>query len=116
MFLKYPNEVQNELLFHLLSKAKDTEIGKQYDFSSISNYRTFSERIPISSYEDYQGVIRAYGDTFTICEGIDENLSYYPNCKNKLFEVTIKGEDCRDFPNGQLFLISNGTYYDLGGV
>lgn len=57
LFLKYPNEVQNELLFQLLSKAKDTEIGRQYDFSSITNYRTFSERIPISSYEDYQDVI-----------------------------------------------------------
>lgn len=57
LFLKYPNEVQNELLFHLLSKAKDTEIGKKYDFDSITNYNTFSERIPISSYEDYQNVI-----------------------------------------------------------
>jgi len=57
LFLKYPNEVQNELLFQLLSKAKDTEIGKQYDFDSITNYNTFSERVPISSYEDYQDVI-----------------------------------------------------------
>ncbi|WP_425077629.1 GH3 auxin-responsive promoter family protein [Psychroserpens sp. S379A] len=57
LFLKYPNEVQNELLFHLLSKAKDTEIGKQYDFHSITDYKTFSERIPISSYEDYQNII-----------------------------------------------------------
>lgn len=57
LFLKYPNEVQNELLLHLLSKAKDTEIGKQYDFDSIANYKTFSERVPISSYEDYQNII-----------------------------------------------------------
>ena len=57
LFLKYPNEVQNELLFQLVSKAKDTEFGKQYDFNSITNYKTFSERIPISSYEDYQNVI-----------------------------------------------------------
>ncbi|WP_460219979.1 GH3 auxin-responsive promoter family protein [Psychroserpens sp. MEBiC05023] len=57
LFLKYPNEVQNELLFQLLSTAKDTEIGKQYDFSSITNYKTFCERIPISSYEDCQDMI-----------------------------------------------------------
>jgi len=57
LFLKYPNEVQNELLFHLLSQAKDTEFGKKYDFDSITSYQSFSERIPISSYEDYQEVI-----------------------------------------------------------
>jgi len=57
LFLKYPNEVQNELLFQLLSKAKGTEIGKTYHFDSIGNYKTFAERVPISSYEDYQNVI-----------------------------------------------------------
>ncbi len=57
LFLKYPNEVQNELLFQLLSTAKDTEIGRMYDFNSISSYEIFSERIPISSYEDCQEMI-----------------------------------------------------------
>jgi len=54
LFLKYPNEVQNELLDELIQTAKDTEIGKQYDFDSIKDYKTFSERIPISNYEGYQ--------------------------------------------------------------
>ena len=54
LFLKYPHEVQNELLFNLLKIAKDTEIGKTYDFASIDTYKTFSERIPIVSYEDIQ--------------------------------------------------------------
>jgi hypothetical protein len=57
LFLKYPNEVQNELLHQLIDIAKDTEIGKQYDFSSINNYRIFAERVPVSTYEDYQDVI-----------------------------------------------------------
>ncbi|RKE91894.1 GH3 auxin-responsive promoter family protein [Ichthyenterobacterium magnum] len=57
LFLKYPNEVQNELLLDLISTAKDTEIGKQYEFSSIKDYKTFAERVPVSSYEDYQDVI-----------------------------------------------------------
>ena len=39
LFLKYPNEVQNELLFSLIDIAKDTEIGKEHDFASIKNYR-----------------------------------------------------------------------------
>ena len=57
LFLKYPNEVQNELLFQLLTTAKDTEIGKKFDFSTIKSYKTFSERIPISAYEDYEHII-----------------------------------------------------------
>ena len=57
LFLKYPNEVQLELLHVLLETARNTEFGKQYDFSSIHNYETFKERIPIRSYEDYEEMI-----------------------------------------------------------
>ena len=57
LFLKYPNEVQEELLQNLLETAKDTHIGKQYDFASIKNYETFAERIPVSTYEGYQDII-----------------------------------------------------------
>lgn len=52
LFLKYPLEVQEELLVNLLQKAKNTEIGKQYEFSTIKNYIEFSKRIPITTYED----------------------------------------------------------------
>ena len=54
LFLKYPNEVQQELLSSLIDISKDTEVGKKYDFSSIKSYRTFADRVPISSYEDIQ--------------------------------------------------------------
>ena len=57
LFLKYPHEVQNELLMTLLTISKDTEIGKIYDFKSIRNYREFSQRVPVSTYEDYQNLI-----------------------------------------------------------
>lgn len=58
LFLKYPNEVQNELLLDLIEEAKDTEIGRSFDFASIENYEAFSERVPISSYEDYEHLIK----------------------------------------------------------
>ena len=57
LFLKYPNEVQLELLQHLIDTAKDTEIGRQYDFASIKDYDTFMERVPINSYEDIHSKI-----------------------------------------------------------
>lgn len=57
LFLKYPNEVQEELLMNLLATAKNTELGKKYDYASINSYATFAERIPISTYEELQPYI-----------------------------------------------------------
>ncbi|WP_339895884.1 GH3 auxin-responsive promoter family protein [uncultured Algibacter sp.] len=57
LFLKYPNEVQNELLLSLIDFAKHTEIGKQYDFSTMKDYKTFAERVPIKNYDGWQDCI-----------------------------------------------------------
>ena len=54
LFIKYPHEVQNELLKKLLQKARDTEIGEQYDFASINSYEDFAARIPLQQYEDFE--------------------------------------------------------------
>lgn len=57
LFLKYPNEVQEELLHNLLLASENTVIGKKYDFESIKSYQTFTERVPIASYEELQPLI-----------------------------------------------------------
>lgn len=57
LFLKYPNEVQEELLFNLIRSAEGTVLGKKYEFSSIKSYKTFSERIPVSTYEELEPLI-----------------------------------------------------------
>ncbi len=57
LFLKYPNEVQNELLLGLLDKAKNTEVGKTYDFSSIKSYADFNRNVPVTTYEDLEQTI-----------------------------------------------------------
>ena len=54
LFMKYPQEVQNELLQKLIDKAKDTEIGKKYNFNEIKNYTQFTDQVPITTYEDNQ--------------------------------------------------------------
>lgn len=56
LFLKYPIDVQDELLKGLIYKAKSTEIGNQYDFRSINNYQDFAERVPVTCYEDNQSL------------------------------------------------------------
>ncbi|MCM4164971.1 MULTISPECIES: GH3 auxin-responsive promoter family protein [unclassified Arenibacter] len=57
LFLKYPEEVQNEVLHQLLAFAEDTEMGRKYDFESIASYETFAERVPIVSYEEVEPMI-----------------------------------------------------------
>lgn len=54
LFIKYPHEVQNELLMNLVQRSKYTEVGKKYDFSSILTYQQFADRVPVSSYEDLE--------------------------------------------------------------
>jgi len=57
LFLKYPHEVQEELLFNLIKASENTQLGKKYDFSSMKSYTSFSERIPVSSYEELEPLI-----------------------------------------------------------
>lgn len=57
LFLKYPEEVQEEVLLQLLEFAEDTEVGRTYDFESIESYKDFKERVPIVSYEEIQPII-----------------------------------------------------------
>lgn len=57
LFLKYPHEVQEELLFNLVKAAENTQFGKKYGFGTIKNYNTFCDRIPISTYEDLEPLI-----------------------------------------------------------
>ncbi len=57
LFLKYPMDVQEELLLRLVAAAKRTELGKDYHFSSIKNYEDFVNKVPIQKYESIEPLI-----------------------------------------------------------
>ena len=57
LFVKHPIEVQEEVLYDLLSEARGTSIGRQYDFGSIKSYEVFAERVPIRQYESIEPLI-----------------------------------------------------------
>ena len=42
LFLKYPNEVQEELLMNLIRSSEETVYGKKHEYSSIKSYKTFA--------------------------------------------------------------------------
>ena len=52
LFMKYPVDVQNDLLKQLIQSASQTEWGKKYEYSSVDKLRVFKDRVPISTYED----------------------------------------------------------------
>lgn len=54
LFLKYPNEVQLEVLVGLLDNAVNTDFGKKHGFSDINSYKDFTEAVPLSKYEDLE--------------------------------------------------------------
>lgn len=47
-----PRQVQETCLAGLISKAKDTEWGRKYDFGSIRDVIDFQARVPVQNYED----------------------------------------------------------------
>jgi len=57
LFLKYPHEVQEELLMNLIRSAESTVVGKEYDFESMKSYATFAERVPVATYEELEPMI-----------------------------------------------------------
>ena len=100
LFLKYPNEVQEELLMNLISAAKNTVLGKEYDYASINSYATFAERIPISTYEELQPLIERtrQGEQNVFWESPIKwfaKSSGTTNAKSKFIPVSYEAlEDC----------------------
>jgi len=51
LFMKYPNEVQEEWFEQLLTRAENTEWGKKYGYKSITTLNEYKERVPIQTYD-----------------------------------------------------------------
>lgn len=98
LFIKYPIEVQEEILFGLLKSAENTVLGKKYDYSSIKNYNTFNERIPVSTYEELEPYIE---QTRQGAQNIfwNSNIKYFAkssgttNAKSKFIPVSSEALD-----------------------
>jgi len=51
LFMKYPYDVQDEVLKRLINTARYTEFGQKYAFDDLLNYEDFKRRVPIHTYE-----------------------------------------------------------------
>ncbi|MCE9537624.1 MAG: GH3 auxin-responsive promoter family protein, partial [Bacteroidetes bacterium] len=51
LFMKYPNDVQNECLRKLVTSAKDTDWGRFHNYKNIQNHEQFKSAVPIQDYD-----------------------------------------------------------------
>ncbi len=51
LFVKYPNEVQNEWFEELIQSARNTEWGQKYNYGKIENQNHFKESVPVQNYD-----------------------------------------------------------------
>ena len=131
LFIKYPIDVQQELLFRLIQFAKNTEFGKKSNFSAINNYTDFATKVPIQQYESIEPLIER-------CRKGEQNL-FWPtkikwfakssgttNAKSKFIPVSVEaienchlkaGKDmlCLYINNNEETTLFNGKALRLGG-
>lgn len=104
LFKKHPQEVQREVLFELLDKASNTEIGLKYNFRNIHTEKEFREQVPIQSYDDIKPTVERMmlgernllwpGETkwFAKSSGTTNDKSkFIPVSKDSLEDVHIRG-------------------------
>jgi hypothetical protein len=57
LFMKYPDEVQEEWFTSLVNDSMNTQWGKKYDYRTIENVNQFKERIPVQNYDSLKPYI-----------------------------------------------------------
>jgi len=131
LFMKYPNDVQQEWFNQLVSNAEDTEWGKKHHYKSIKNVAQFKERVPIQTYDTLKPYIERMlkGEQnvlwpseirwFAKSSGTTNDRSkFIPVSEESLEECHFKGGKdmltiyCNNRPDAQLF---TGKGLTLGG-
>lgn len=131
LFMKYPHDVQKDVLSNLIDIGKHTLFGKEHFFDSIESYADFVDRVPIRTYEELFPYIEQTRkgeesilwptkvNWFAKSSGTTNAQSkYIPVSKESLEECYFKaGKDmlsfyCNNFPNTQIF---DGKGLMLGG-
>jgi hypothetical protein len=130
LFMKYPQDVQDEWLRKLVKTARDTQFGTKHHFGSIASYKDFREQIPLQDYESLKPLIetvrRGQHDVlwpgeikwFAKSSGTTDKSKFLPVTKESLDGCHYNGGrdmvtlHCVNNPETQLF---TGKNLALGG-
>ena len=131
LFIKYPQDVQDELFGNLIKQAQDTEWGKKFGYESIRDQEEYKNRVPIQDYDSLKPYIERmlqgeqnilWGSEikwFAKSSGTTNDRSkFIPVSQESLEECHYKGGKdllaiyCNNRPNAQIF---SGKVLTLGG-
>ena len=129
-----------ELLKKLLNDNKETEYGKKYNFASICNISDYQQRVPLTTYDDYEtyidrmtehgerNLLTAYPVVFYASTSgtsgspkkipvTDKGLSVFQNhsatIQFAVFSEFYKNTKWKDFHNGAIFLLLSLSHEPL---
>ena len=129
-----------ELLKKLLNDNKETEYGKKYNFASICNISDYQQRVPLTTYDDYEtyidrmtehgerNLLTAYPVVFYASTSgtsgspkkipvTDKGLSVFQNhsatIQFAVFSEFYKNTKWKDFHNGAVFLLLSLSHEPL---
>ena len=96
---KYIHEaehMQNEVMKHLVTRAENTEYGRNHLFGTINDYSDFAKNIPINTYEELKGDIdrMRHGESNVLWPGTVKwyaKSSGTTNDKSKFIPVSHEG-------------------------
>ncbi|UII77609.1 GH3 auxin-responsive promoter family protein [Flagellimonas sp. HMM57] len=54
-----PIRTQQKVFEHLITKAKETQFGKDHDFSAIKTFDDFAKKVPVRDYEALKGYVES---------------------------------------------------------
>jgi hypothetical protein len=131
LFMKYPHEVQEELLKKLIYTARDTEWGMVHKYGAIKNINDFKTQVNIQNYDSLKPYIERVRNGeqnilwntdikwFAKSSGTTSDKSkYIPVSEEALAECHYKGGKdllsiyCNNHPDTLIF---NGKCLALGG-
>ncbi|MDD4170562.1 MAG: GH3 auxin-responsive promoter family protein [Desulfotomaculaceae bacterium] len=103
------DEVNNAVLREILALNIDSEYGRKYQFSSIKSSLAYKEKVPLTTYQDYQPYIERMAggekNILTSLPIIYFGLSSGTTGKSKLIPVTDLG---RKVVNTHMMLLTQG--------
>lgn len=131
LFMKYPNEVQNDWFKKLIESGQSTEYGRRHGFDSIKTPADFANNVPINDYESLKADIERvrHGEQgilwptevrwFAKSSGTTADKSkFIPVSLESLEECHFKGGKdmlsiyCNNYPETKIF---SGRGLTLGG-
>ena len=127
----HAEQIQRDVLNHLIVKSKDTKWGKEHSYSSVGSYEDFIKHVGVNTYEELKGYIQQMreGNGDVLWPGVIRwyaKSSGTTNDKSKFIPVSYEGlkkihyagpRDCLYFyfninPKSKLF---SGKSLILGG-